>query len=64
VLFLPVGGITPQTMAAYVAAGASGFGLGSALYKPGLTVVQVKAHAQAFVLAWRAVHAHGPGEVA
>jgi 2-dehydro-3-deoxyphosphogalactonate aldolase len=63
VLFLPVGGITPQSMAAYAAAGASGFGLGSALYKPGLTVAQVKANAQAFVLAWRAVHASGrPGE--
>ena len=62
VLFVPVGGITPQNMAAYVAAGASGFGLGSALYKPGLTPAQVKANAQAFVLAWRAVHASGPGE--
>jgi 2-dehydro-3-deoxyphosphogalactonate aldolase len=63
-LFLPVGGITPQSMAAYVTAGASGFGLGSALYKPGLTVAQVKANAQAFVIAWRAVHDYGPGEVA
>jgi 2-dehydro-3-deoxyphosphogalactonate aldolase len=49
-------------MAAYAVAGASGFGLGSALYKPGLTPAQVKANAQAFVLAWRAVHASGPGE--
>ena len=32
---MPVGGITPDGMAAYVAAGASGFGLGSALYRPG-----------------------------
>ena len=51
-------------MAAYVAAGASGFGLGSALYKPGLTVAQVKANAQAFVVAWREVHADGSGGVA
>ncbi|EFH09234.1 2-dehydro-3-deoxy-6-phosphogalactonate aldolase, partial [Teichococcus cervicalis] len=33
---LPVGGITPQSMAPFVAAGAAGFGLGSALYAPGL----------------------------
>jgi 2-dehydro-3-deoxyphosphogalactonate aldolase len=45
VLFLPVGGITPQNLAAYVAAGASGFGLGSALYKPGMTPAQVQANA-------------------
>jgi 2-dehydro-3-deoxyphosphogalactonate aldolase len=53
VLFLPVGGITPHNLAAYVAAGAGGFGLGSALYKPGMTPAQVNAHAQAFVQAWR-----------
>jgi 2-dehydro-3-deoxyphosphogalactonate aldolase len=51
-LFLPVGGITPQNLGAYVAAGASGFGLGSALYKPGMTVAQVKANALAFAKAW------------
>ena len=32
---LPVGGIRPETMAGYWQAGAAGFGLGSALYKPG-----------------------------
>src|SRR6185503_847563 len=32
---LPVGGIVPESMAGYVTAGAAGFGLGSALYKPG-----------------------------
>jgi len=53
VLFLPVGGITPQNLAAYAAAGASGFGLGSALYKPGLSPSQVKANAVSFVQAWR-----------
>lgn len=52
---LPVGGITPQGMAAYVAAGASGFGLGSALYKPGDSALQVRASADAFVSAWRAL---------
>lgn len=53
---LPVGGITPQNLPAYVAAGASGFGLGSALYKPGDTAPQVADHARAFVAAWRAAN--------
>jgi 2-dehydro-3-deoxyphosphogalactonate aldolase len=52
--FLPVGGITPQSLASYRAAGASGFGLGSALYKPGMTPQQVSVQARAFVAAWLA----------
>ncbi len=50
---LPVGGIAPHTMAAYRAAGASGFGLGGALYAPGMTAAQVAERAEAFVTAWR-----------
>jgi len=50
---MPVGGITPDNMAAYRAAGASGFGLGSALYAPGRSAAQVRAQADAFVQAWR-----------
>ena len=49
----PVGGIEPATMAAYVAAGAAGFGLGSALYKPGMEAAEVAGRARAFVAAWR-----------
>jgi 2-dehydro-3-deoxyphosphogalactonate aldolase len=49
----PVGGITPDNMAAYRAAGASGFGLGSALYAPGRTAEQVHRQAEAYVRAWR-----------
>ena len=56
--FLPVGGITPDRMAPYLAAGAAGFGLGSALYKPGMSAAEVDATATAFVDAWRA-HASG-----
>ncbi len=48
VRLLPVGGITPTNMDEYLAAGAAGFGLGSALYKPGLTAVEVGERAQAF----------------
>jgi 2-dehydro-3-deoxyphosphogalactonate aldolase len=49
---VPVGGITPDNMAAYRAAGASGFGLGSALYAPGRSAEQVHEKARAFVQAW------------
>ena len=52
---LPVGGITPETMAVFKNAGASGFGLGSALYAPGLSAAQVAERARAFVQAWRAL---------
>ncbi|MBV8603827.1 MAG: 2-dehydro-3-deoxy-6-phosphogalactonate aldolase [Pelomonas sp.] len=51
---LPVGGITPVGMAAYRAAGAAGFGLGSALYAPGMDAAEVAARARDFVAAWRA----------
>ncbi|WP_353244881.1 2-dehydro-3-deoxy-6-phosphogalactonate aldolase [Limnohabitans sp.] len=50
---MPVGGITPDNMAAYRTAGASGFGLGSALYAPGRSAEQVRSAAQNFVNAFR-----------
>jgi 2-dehydro-3-deoxyphosphogalactonate aldolase len=56
---LPVGGIEPSTMAAYVAAGARGFGLGSALFKPGMTPAEVGTRAAAFVDAWRGLRPGG-----
>lgn len=49
VRLLPVGGITPDNMAAYLEAGASGFGLGSALFKPDLSLPTLTDNAQAFV---------------
>jgi 2-dehydro-3-deoxyphosphogalactonate aldolase len=52
---LPVGGIAPETLAGYVAAGAAGFGIGSALYKPGVDAAEIRQRAQAFVSAWRAI---------
>ena len=51
-VLLPVGGITPQNMAAYRAAGASGFGTGSALYQPGLAPGQIASNARDFAAAW------------
>ena len=53
-VLLPVGGITPANMPAYRAAGANGFGLGSALYKPGMDAASVAGNARAFIAAWRA----------
>ncbi|MBV7561086.1 2-dehydro-3-deoxy-6-phosphogalactonate aldolase [Pseudomonas sp. sia0905] len=55
IALLPVGGITPANMAGYLAAGASGFGLGSALYKPGMSAREVGDNAAAFVAAWQAI---------
>lgn len=52
---LPVGGITPETMAVYRQAGAAGFGLGSALYSPGMAADEVGRRARAFVQAWGAL---------
>ena len=49
----PVGGITPDNIAIYAQAGASGFGLGSALYKPGLSAAAVGQNARAFIAAWQ-----------
>ncbi len=50
---LPVGGITPSTMAGYIEAGASGFGLGSALFKPDMPTEMIAANAQAFAGSFR-----------
>ena len=50
-LMLPVGGITPGNMAPYLAAGAQGFGIGSALYAPGLPTAELAGRARAFARA-------------
>jgi 2-dehydro-3-deoxyphosphogalactonate aldolase len=36
-------------MAPWTAAGAAGFGLGSALYKPGMSAAEVGTNARAFI---------------
>lgn len=51
---LPVGGITVQNMKDYWAAGADGFGLGSALYKPGDSPGKVAQAAADFRFEWHA----------
>lgn len=52
IALLPVGGITTDNMKHYRTAGASGFGVGSALFKPGLDAVQVGSNARDFAAAW------------
>lgn len=49
----PVGGIKPETMTDWVRAGATGFGIGGALYTPGTAAAEVGARAREFVEAWR-----------
>jgi len=51
----PVGGITPDNMQAFLDAGVKGFGLGSGLFKPGMTPEQVAVNAKAYVAAWKAL---------
>lgn len=50
-----VGGAGPDNFAAWIAAGAHGFGIGTALYQPGLTAPEVRARAEAVVAAYDAV---------
>jgi 2-dehydro-3-deoxyphosphogalactonate aldolase len=57
VRLMPVGGITPASLAPYRDAGAAGFGLGSALFRPGMTVAEIGEKADAFAAAWRALAA-------
>lgn len=48
-----VGGVTPEKVTDYLEAGADGFGLGGALFKPGQDAATVRAQADAFVAAVR-----------
>jgi 2-dehydro-3-deoxyphosphogalactonate aldolase len=50
---LPVGGIGPHTMAPWLAAGATGFGIGASLYAPGRSASDVAVRAKEFVGAWQ-----------
>jgi 2-dehydro-3-deoxyphosphogalactonate aldolase len=47
-----VGGVSDKDFAGYKAVGVSVFGLGSSLYKPGVTVEDVALRARAAVVAW------------
>jgi 2-dehydro-3-deoxyphosphogalactonate aldolase len=59
---IPVGGIGVRNMAAYVAAGAAGFGIGSTLYKPGKPADDVHRDAVALIEAYaEAARKSAPG---
>lgn len=45
---LVVGGVTPDNMTPWLEAGATGFGLGSGLYKPGQSADETAAKARAY----------------
>ena len=47
-LLIPTGGVTPDNVRAYRDAGADGFGVGSALYKPGMSREELAQHAAEF----------------
>lgn len=53
-VLLPVGGVGADNLAAYRAAGASGAGFGSSLYKPGLSAQQVGERARHLAQLWHA----------
>ncbi|RZL93654.1 MAG: 2-dehydro-3-deoxy-6-phosphogalactonate aldolase [Variovorax sp.] len=54
---MPVGGIAPNNMAEWRAAGAAGFGIGSALYRPGKSATAVREDALGFTNAWTRISA-------
>ena len=51
---LPVGGVSDKNFAEYVKAGIGAFGLGSSLYKPGMSATEVAARARATIQAYDA----------
>jgi len=50
----PVGGVTPEQLPDWKAAGATGAGLGSQLFTPGTSAQEVAQRAAAYAAAWRA----------
>ena len=52
-MLFPVGGIIPESMESYILAGATGFGLGSALYLPGQSVLDVGLMGKIFIKNWK-----------
>lgn len=52
---LAVGGVDAANIGTWLAAGVAGFGIGSSLYKPGLSPAEVAERAAAMVAAWRSV---------
>jgi 2-dehydro-3-deoxyphosphogalactonate aldolase len=53
----PVGGAGPDNFADWIKAGADGFGVGSALYQPGMSATEVGARAASIVTAFKKAQA-------
>ncbi|MBB3226252.1 2-dehydro-3-deoxyphosphogalactonate aldolase [Luteibacter sp. Sphag1AF] len=53
---LAVGGVTPENLHEFIAAGCIGAGLGSDLYKPGQSPEVTRERADAFIHAYRSCH--------
>jgi 2-dehydro-3-deoxyphosphogalactonate aldolase len=53
----PVGGVTPESIAPWLAAGATGFGIGSQLFQPGMALHELGRRARDFIAAWHAATA-------
>lgn len=47
-IYIPTGGITAHKVKSYMAAGATGFGLGTSIYTPGATPEEVQDRAEVF----------------
>jgi 2-dehydro-3-deoxyphosphogalactonate aldolase len=56
-IVVPVGGIKPDSMRPYIDAGANGFGLGSALFTPAMSVEEIGRNARSFAAAWQGLSA-------
>jgi 2-dehydro-3-deoxyphosphogalactonate aldolase len=50
-----VGGVTPANMKEWAEAGCAGFGIGSNIYKPGMSANDVSKAARDFVAAWKSL---------
>jgi 2-dehydro-3-deoxyphosphogalactonate aldolase len=61
VMIAAVGGVSDQNFAEYIKGGITAFGLGSSLYKPGMSAAEVSARAQATVTAYDQAIASGRG---
>ena len=59
-LVFAVGGVGPANFDTWCRAGASGFGIGTALYKPGRSAAEVAERAAEMVTAWDRITADGP----
>jgi len=52
VMIAAVGGVSDQNFAEYIKGGVTAFGLGSSLYKPGMTAAEVAVRAKATIAAY------------